>query len=72
MVAQANEHAHTLGEGAAMAVGKTAPPVAVSALTLYGVQLSQWVLMATLLYTVLMIIHVALEIYAQLKGDKCE
>ena len=39
-----------------MAVAKTFPPIAVSGLTLAGVQLQDWLIMATLLYTVIQII----------------
>ena len=43
-------------EGVSMAVAKTSPPVVVSGLTLAGVQLQDWLIMATLLYTVILII----------------
>ena len=39
-----------------MAVAKASPPIAVSGLTLAGVQLQDWLIMATLLYTVILII----------------
>ncbi len=39
-----------------MAVAKTSPPVVVSGLTLAGVQLQDWLIMVTLLYTVIQII----------------
>lgn len=70
MTTHLDQHAHSLGEGVAVAAGKTAPPVVVSALSVYGVPLNQWVLIATLIYTVLMIIHTALKIYAQLKSKQ--
>jgi hypothetical protein len=35
---------------------KAAPPIAVSVLHLGGIELSQWVLIATLVYTVLQIV----------------
>ena len=35
---------------------KTSPPVVVSGLTLAGVQLQDWLIMATILYTVIQII----------------
>lgn len=37
-------------------VMKAAPPITVSALTFYGVELSQWVLLMTLIYTVIQIV----------------
>ena len=43
-------------EGVSVAVAKTFPPIAVSGLTLAGVQLQDWLIMATLLYTVIQII----------------
>ena len=43
-------------EGVSMAVAKAFPPIAVSGLTLAGVQLQDWLIMATLLYTVILII----------------
>lgn len=45
-----------LESGLSMAVAKTSPPVVVSGLTLAGVQLQDWLIMATLLYTVIQII----------------
>ena len=42
--------------GVSVAVAKVSPPIAVSGLTLAGVQLQDWLIMATLLYTVILII----------------
>lgn len=42
--------------GLSMAAIKTSPPVIVSGLTLAGVQLQDWLIMATILYTVIQII----------------
>ncbi len=42
--------------GLSMAAIKTSPPVVVSGLTLAGVQLQDWLIMATILYTVIQII----------------
>ena len=50
----ADSHQHF--EGVSMAVAKVSPPVVVSGLTLTGVQLQDWLIMATLLYTVIQII----------------
>ena len=41
---------------AVMAVAKVSPPVIVSGLTVTGVQLQDWLIMVTLLYTVIQII----------------
>ena len=45
-----------LEHGLSMAAIKTSPPVLVSGLTLAGVQLQDWLIMATILYTVIQII----------------
>ena len=42
--------------GVSVAVAKASPPIAVSGLTLSGVQLQDWLIMTTLLYTVIQII----------------
>ena len=51
----ADSHQH-LENGLTMAAAKVSPPVVVSGLTLTGVQLQDWLIMATLLYTVIQII----------------
>ena len=43
-------------EGVSVSVAKVSLPIAVSGLTLAGVQLQDWLIMATLLYTVIQII----------------
>ncbi len=50
------DHSQHLESGLSMAAIKTSPPVVVSGLTLAGVQLQDWLIMATLLYTVIQII----------------
>ena len=50
----ANSQQHI--EGVSMAAAKVSPPVIVSGLTVAGVQLQDWLIMATLLYTVIQII----------------
>ena len=42
--------------GLSMAAIKTSPPVIVTGMTLAGVQLQDWLIMATILYTVIQII----------------
>lgn len=49
------EHTQHLAGEAGMATAKVAPPVAAAGLTLMGVQLSDWLIIATLIYTVLQI-----------------
>lgn len=48
-------------------VAKAAPPASVSLATLAGVQVSELVLWATLIYTVLLIGHKAISIYKELR-----
>ncbi len=50
------EASQQIENGLSMTVAKTSPPVVVSGLTLAGVQLQDWVIIATLLYTVIQII----------------
>lgn len=50
----ADSHQHF--ERLSVAVAKASPPIAVSGLTLAGVQLQDWLIMATILYTLIQII----------------
>jgi len=50
-------------ETAATVTAKVAPPVGVSLATVAGLQVSELVLWATLVYTVLMICHKVYQIY---------
>jgi len=59
-----NEHTT---EGAAALVAKVAPPVTVSLATVAGYQVSEVLLWATLIYTVLMILHKLYQIYKDIK-----
>jgi hypothetical protein len=54
-------------EGAAAIVAKVAPPITVSLATVAGYQVSEVVLWATLVYTVLMICHKCYQIYKDIK-----
>ena len=45
-----------LEHGLSMAAIKTSPPVIVTGMTLTGIQLQDWLIMATILYTVIQII----------------
>jgi hypothetical protein len=51
-------------------VAKAAPPVSVSIATVAGYQISEVLLWATLVYTILMICHKLYSIYKDVKGDK--
>ena len=59
---------HTAETTAAIA-SKAAPPVTVSIATLAGVQVSEILLWATLIYTVLMIGHKVWQIYKDIKAE---
>ena len=55
-------------EGAAIMATKAAPPAAVSIATIAGYPVSELVLWATLVYTVLMIGHKLVQIYRDVQG----
>lgn len=59
---------HTAETGVAIAA-KAAPPATVSIATLAGVQVSEILLWATLIYTVLMIGHKVWQIYKDIKAE---
>jgi hypothetical protein len=54
-------------ETAATVTAKVAPPVGVSLATVAGLQVSELVLWATLVYTVLMIGHKVYQIYLEVQ-----
>jgi len=54
-------------EGAAAIVAKVAPPVTVSIATIAGYQVSEVLIWATLIYTILMICHKCYQIYKEVK-----
>ena len=54
-------------EGAAALIAKAAPPVTVSLATVAGYQVSEILIWATLIYTVLMICHKCYQIYKEVK-----
>ena len=58
---------HTAETGIAIAA-KAAPPATVSIATLAGIQVSEILLWATLIYTVLMIGHKVWQIYKDIKA----
>lgn len=60
---------HHAAESGAAIVAKAAPPATVSLATLAGYQVSEILLWATLIYTVLMIAHKSWVIYKDIKGD---
>ena len=50
---EASQH---IEHGLSMAAIKTSPPIIVTGMTLAGIQLQDWLIMATILYTVIQII----------------
>lgn len=58
-------------ESAGAMVAKAAPPASVSIATVVGVPVSELVLWATLVYTVLMICHKTLVIWRELRQPNC-
>lgn len=56
-------------ETIAALASKAAPPVTVSLATVAGYQVSELVLWATLVYTVIMIGHKLFQIYKEVKKD---
>jgi hypothetical protein len=52
-MAEASQH---IENGLRMAAIKTSPPVIVTGMTLAGIQLQDWLVMVTILYTVIQII----------------
>jgi hypothetical protein len=58
---------HTAESGATL-VAKLAPPSSVSLATIAGVPLPDIVLISTLIYTVLMIVHKAIDVIKALRG----
>lgn len=60
---------HATESGVAI-VAKAAPPVSVSIASVAGIQVSEILLWATLIYTVLMIGHKVYAIYKDVRDDK--
>ena len=52
-MAEASQH---IENGLSMAAIKTSPPIIVTGMTLAGIQLQDWLIITTLLYTVIQII----------------
>jgi hypothetical protein len=52
-MAEASQH---IENGLSMAAIKTSPPVIVTGMTLAGIQLQDWLIMATIIYTVIQIV----------------
>ena len=52
-MAEASQH---IENGLSMSAIKTSPPVIVTGMTLAGIQLQDWLIVATILYTVIQIV----------------
>ena len=63
-MAEASQH---IEHGLSMAAIKTSPPLIVTGMTLAGIQLQDWLIMATILYTVIQIIIALPELKKSLK-----
>lgn len=50
------DHSQHLESGLSMAAIKTSPPIIATGMTLAGIQLQDWLIMATIIYTVIQII----------------
>lgn len=50
-----------------MTTAKASPPVVVSTLSLFGVPVENWVIVATLIYTALLIVHQVIKICKEFK-----
>jgi hypothetical protein len=61
---------HQAAESGVALIAKAAPPVSVSIASVAGYQISEVLLWATLIYTILMICHKLYSIYKDVKGDK--
>ena len=61
------DHSQHLESGLSMAAIKTSPPVIVTGMTLMGIQLQDWLIITTLLYTVIQIIIALPELKKSLK-----
>lgn len=62
---------HTTAESAVDMAIKASPPASVSIATIAGIQVSEILLWATLVYTVLMIGHKLMTIWNEFKSRRC-
>ena len=62
---------HTTAESAVDMVIKASPPASVSIATIAGIQVSEILLWATLVYTVLMIGHKLITIWNEIQSKRC-
>lgn len=67
-----NTTQQTAAESAGAMVAKAAPPASVSIATVVGVPVSELVLWATLIYTLLMIVHKMMSIWRDMRPCRIE
>ena len=65
-------HQQSAAESAGAMLAKAAPPASVSLATIAGVPISDLVLWATLIYTLLMIVHKAMSIWRDMRPCRIE
>lgn len=65
------EHTQHLAGEAGMAAAKLAPPVTAAGLTLMGVHLSDWLIIATLIYTLLQIALLLQKLWLARRARQC-
>lgn len=65
------EHTQHLAGEAGMAAAKVAPPVTAAGLTLMGVQLSDWLIIATLIYTLLQVALLLQKLWVERRARQC-
>lgn len=68
MYDQARQTAHGMVSETLATVGKASPPIAVSAATIAGVTLQDWVLLATLVFTLVSLAHLVWKWLRELRG----
>jgi hypothetical protein len=65
-------HQQSAAESAGAMLAKAAPPASVSVATIAGVPISDLVLWATLIYTLLMIVHKMMSIWRDMRPCRIE
>lgn len=65
-----HEHAEVAG-GVTVAAAKMAPPVVATGMHLFGIQLSDWLILATLVYTVLQITVLLQKLWLERRARRC-
>lgn len=61
---------HSAAESGSVMAAKAMPPISVSIATIYGIQVSEILLWATLIYTLLMIGHKVIAIWKDVSRER--